>query len=230
MIHIRSYLLCILLSATTIALPNNRIGAGTVCLFSPDDKITDHLIDTIKGAQKSIRAAVYMFTDKDIAQALIDAQTRKVKVSVIVDPISCMQYGKAQLLYNNKIPVFVYNPKVQKDDKWFSSGPIMHNKFMIIDDELLWTGSFNWTLKANKSNSENVIITKDIKLCKAFSNHHTQLIKNRCHPFLPSTDTGKNNGPQTLKQKVISAARHAYDDNSLIQELTALLAQYATAQ
>lgn len=34
----------------------------------------------------------------------------------------------------------------------------MHNKFVVIDDSHLITGSFNWTVQAGKSNQENIIV------------------------------------------------------------------------
>ena len=34
----------------------------------------------------------------------------------------------------------------------------MHNKFAVIDDSHLITGSFNWTVQAGKSNQENVLV------------------------------------------------------------------------
>ena len=34
----------------------------------------------------------------------------------------------------------------------------MHNKFAIIDSDLLITGSYNWTKAANTKNDENVMI------------------------------------------------------------------------
>ncbi len=46
----------------------------------------------------------------------------------------------------------------EKDKKMgFNFGAIMHNKYAIIDD-LVWTGSFNWTVSANNKNDENVLI------------------------------------------------------------------------
>jgi phosphatidylserine/phosphatidylglycerophosphate/cardiolipin synthase-like enzyme len=34
----------------------------------------------------------------------------------------------------------------------------MHNKFMVVDNYFLVTGSFNWTFQAGKSNQENVVV------------------------------------------------------------------------
>lgn len=37
----------------------------------------------------------------------------------------------------------------------------MHNKYMVLDDTYIVTGSFNWTKKAVVSNRENLVIIKD---------------------------------------------------------------------
>ena len=34
----------------------------------------------------------------------------------------------------------------------------MHNKFMIVDDTFLMTGSFNWTFQAGAHNQENLLV------------------------------------------------------------------------
>ena len=35
----------------------------------------------------------------------------------------------------------------------------MHDKFVVVDDDIVMTGSFNWTVQAAKNNQENVLIT-----------------------------------------------------------------------
>lgn len=44
----------------------------------------------------------------------------------------------------------------------------MHNKFAIIDNSLLVTGSANWTWSAFFGNSENLIFTNDQNMIKNF--------------------------------------------------------------
>ena len=34
----------------------------------------------------------------------------------------------------------------------------MHNKFAVIDDEIVLTGSFNWTSAAANNNQENLVV------------------------------------------------------------------------
>ena len=80
-------------------------------LFSPDDDIAQELITLINQEKKSIRVAIFTFTDNRIAQALIDAAQRKVAVEVIADTSYLRdQYSKIPLLQQHNIPIFTYNP------------------------------------------------------------------------------------------------------------------------
>ena len=42
-----------------------------------------------------------------------------------------------------------------------SNYAIMHDKYIIIDDKTVETGSFNYTASAEKRNAENVLVVKD---------------------------------------------------------------------
>ena len=44
---------------------------------------------------------------------------------------------------------------------------IAHNKVMILDNEIVITGSFNWTNAASK-NVENIVVIKDPKIATVF--------------------------------------------------------------
>jgi phosphatidylserine/phosphatidylglycerophosphate/cardiolipin synthase-like enzyme len=45
---------------------------------------------------------------------------------------------------------------------------IMHHKFLVVDDRLVATGSFNWTREAECCNWENLVILDDPALARAF--------------------------------------------------------------
>ncbi|MBM3892922.1 hypothetical protein FJ365_00800, partial [Candidatus Dependentiae bacterium] len=148
--------------------------------FSPNDKITEKLISLLDNAKKSIYAAVYMLTDKKIAEALVRAKERGVFVQLIIDPVSTGVYGKADYFAANGISLFVYQPPPGKP--WFN--PIMHNKFACIDDSIAWTGSFNWTVSANSTNEENVVISTQPAVCKVFRLYFEALRKTKTLPFV----------------------------------------------
>lgn len=123
--------------------------------FSPRDNISGKLIDRIKHEHESIKAAVFLLTDKPIAQELGKAQQRGVKVEVVVDAQTAgSNYGKVDLLHDYKVPVYVYDGGQES---------IMHHKFWIFGNnkygkKVVVTGSFNPTRRANRHNHENIVV------------------------------------------------------------------------
>jgi phosphatidylserine/phosphatidylglycerophosphate/cardiolipin synthase-like enzyme len=55
----------------------------------------------------------------------------------------------------------------------------MHHKFAIIDNRLLLTGSYNWTLSANNRNDENLMAIDDPEIIKIFQNQFVNLWTNK---------------------------------------------------
>jgi mitochondrial cardiolipin hydrolase len=148
--------------------------------FSPEDHIGSKLIKLINSAQKKIYAAVYMITDKTIAQALIKAKNRGIDVQIITDKISKESiYGKAFFLKNGGICVRVFNPPESTYNSFFNNSSIMHNKFALIDGTL-WTGSFNWTQSASQRNQENVILTDEKDMYNKYEKQFEKL-KKQCY-------------------------------------------------
>jgi phosphatidylserine/phosphatidylglycerophosphate/cardiolipin synthase-like enzyme len=153
--------------------------------FSPNDKITKVLIHHLNQANDRIFVAMYMLTEKRIALALINAHQRGLDVQVVLDPISTTsQFGKAPLMYKQGIPLFCYAPstKIKGSKGWMAPG-LMHNKFAIIDD-LLWTGSFNWTRSADQRNRENVIILNEDDITAPFLQEF-ELLKEQSYSWPP---------------------------------------------
>lgn len=116
--------------------------------FSPGSASTKLIIDTINNAHKSIYVAVYSFTSTSIADSLIKAHERGVDVKVVLDKGQAAHKSSrhAQLL-SGGIPMRI--------SKKYKS---MHNKFMVIDNSIVETGSFNYTDNAGKHNAENILI------------------------------------------------------------------------
>ena len=132
--------------------------------FTPRDDIKFHLINLIKEERVSIDLAMYMMTDKTIAQALVDAYVRGVKIRMVLDQISMGEkYGKGLFLQNSGLTVFVH--KAASINPFLM--PIMHHKFIVfglnarLHCSLAWSGSFNCTASASRLHDENVILTDD---------------------------------------------------------------------
>lgn len=118
-------------------------------LFSPQDTpIRERVRPILKGAQEQIDVAVFFLTHKFIAEDLIAAHRRGVKVRVIIDATAAKNgYTKHELLRAAGIPVKVEN--------W---GGKLHMKSAVIDGKTLITGSMNWTSAGDDDNDENVVI------------------------------------------------------------------------
>ena len=152
----------------------------TQALFSPQDNIADKLIEWIDKEEECIQTAVYCLTHRGIVQALVNAKKRSVAVEVIVDPFSLK--GKALLpLVEAGIPLYVWNPEASNQGKG-KKIPLMHDKFCLLGQKRLWTGSFNFTYEASRANKENVIVMENGSLVTKYR-HEFEAIKVNCLPY-----------------------------------------------
>lgn len=153
--------------------PQGNSGTGeieTTAYFSPRGGCEEAVVDLINHSEKTIDVAIYSFTDRKIAKALIDAYRRGVKIRVIIDyGNGKSRYCVGPLLEKAGIPVRY---------KRGSGGGLMHNKYAIYDGKVLSTGSFNWTSNANKRNDENLVIIKnDRHLVELYQKNFNKLWK-----------------------------------------------------
>jgi phosphatidylserine/phosphatidylglycerophosphate/cardiolipin synthase-like enzyme len=153
-------------------------GTFKQAFFSPDDNLQELLLRLIDREQESIKLAIYAFTDGEIAQALVEAHQRGVKIEVVTD-ISCLRdkFNKIEYLQEKGIVVLVYNPS----NKTVLNN-IMHNKFVIFGKNvggksLVWTGSFNITKSARLNNQENIIILDEMHIIDRYSKQFALLQK-----------------------------------------------------
>jgi phosphatidylserine/phosphatidylglycerophosphate/cardiolipin synthase-like enzyme len=124
---------------------------GTVdVFFSPNGGATDAVVRELNSARTEILVQAYSFTSKPIAKALVDAKKRGVKVEVVLDKSQRREkYTSADFVAHAGIPTYI-------DDQH----AIAHNKVMIIDRQILITGSFNFTKAAEEKNAENLLVLK----------------------------------------------------------------------
>ena len=128
--------------------------------FTPPSGCAAVIESQISKALSSIYVQAYGMTSPTIVDALIKAHNRGVKVRILLDKSNLKdKWSKRSLLVDVGIDVGI--------DK--VSG-IAHNKVMIIDEQRVITGSFNFTRAADSRNTENVIIIND----KSVANEYLQ--------------------------------------------------------
>lgn len=122
--------------------------------FQPEDRPGMERIErAIRSAKKSVKVAMFTWTNKDLAQAVIDVRKRGISVEVVMDRQQANgASGKiADLLLKRDIPVRV------------SNGPgLLHHKFVYIDGTTLISGSANWTRAAFTTNEEIFVIIRNL--------------------------------------------------------------------
>ena len=132
--------------------------------FSPNGGVTDAIVSVIEKAKKTIHVQAYSFTSAPIAKALVEAHKRGVTVSVILDKSQKTEkYSSADFLAHAGISVAID-----------SKHAIAHNKIIIVDDETVITGSFNFTKSAEEKNAENLLIIEGRELARRFLEQWTE--------------------------------------------------------
>lgn len=126
--------------------------------FSPNGGATDACVTTLNGAKRTVYVQAYSFTSAAIAKALVDARQRGLVVEVILDKSQRGEhYTEADFISHAGIPTYID-----------ARHAIAHNKIMIIDGEIVITGSFNFTKSAEENNAENLLILRDPALAARY--------------------------------------------------------------
>jgi phosphatidylserine/phosphatidylglycerophosphate/cardiolipin synthase-like enzyme len=144
-------------AAADAPTPRHYPGTGTVEIaFTPGDAVDNLIIAAIDGAQTEVLVHAYTFTHRRIAQALIGARRRGVAVSVLADREQARAVPQNVLtqLASGGVEVWL--------DGNFAAA---HNKVIVIDAGLprgtTITGSYNFTIAAQRSNAENIVVLHD---------------------------------------------------------------------
>jgi phosphatidylserine/phosphatidylglycerophosphate/cardiolipin synthase-like enzyme len=119
---------------------------------SPEQALNSYgkarLIEMIQNAQTSLRFAICVWTDPEIMQAVIQAKNRGVNVEVIV------WKEEESTVLASKLAGIKITPKPHL--------PLMHNKWMIVDDESFFNTSANWSRSWFSRNDESAVIINNL--------------------------------------------------------------------
>jgi mitochondrial cardiolipin hydrolase len=133
--------------------------------FSPGEECLRMILGRLNTCRASADICVFTITDDRIADAILGAHRRGVKVRVITDNEKAEDLG-------SDVPKFVAAGVPLKVDRT----PFhMHHKFALFDGTRLLNGSYNWTRAVPRDNEENMTDTADPKLLAAFQAQFDEL-------------------------------------------------------
>jgi phosphatidylserine/phosphatidylglycerophosphate/cardiolipin synthase-like enzyme len=161
----------------------------------PDNEADHHggideaLAADIAQARASVDVAAYEFNLESLTQALLDAHERGVQVRLVTDTDN-VDERQVRSLRRAGIPIV-------EDDR----GAIMHDKFVIIDQHIVWTGSWNLTDNGTYRNNNNAMRITSATLAQNYGTEFDEMFVDHAfgptspadtpHPKLKLTSAGK---------------------------------------
>lgn len=129
-------------------------------LFHSRGGIGEAVTQEIRQVRSNLFLALYGFDNRALAEELAKIAARGVSVSVKIDAAKSKEKKEARIVEFLKTSGVRVQP-VAPDGR-------NHNKFAVIDQSKVITGSYNWTLKAEK-NWENLLILECPELAKMYA-------------------------------------------------------------
>jgi hypothetical protein len=146
---------CDTTSKTTEKEIPKEISSNPIILFCPQDNCEKNLIALINFSKQSIHCAFYDLRLKNVINTLA-SKSHDVDVKIVMEK-------------NN------YNGQIKGNIRLDNNTKLMHNKFCIIDKNIVWTGSFNPTIKALHYNNNNVIVLYSSYLAENYEDEFNDL-------------------------------------------------------
>jgi cardiolipin synthase len=191
-------------------------GVQNVSLFVEPDAGAKPLVDAIKNAQHSVWLEMYLLTDSSVINALEDAAGRGLDVRVMLEPKNSPDQTIARL---NAAGV-----KAQETNPAFDANGggygYTHAKVMIVDDQVAYISSANYTLSAlggSSSTTDRDYIVEDheaadVSECAAIFTADW----NRVSPSLP--DPNLIVSPINARVKLLALIQSAHTSLHLEEE------------
>lgn len=137
--------------------------------------IRDYIIGYLNRANETIKIAVAWFTNDDLFKAILNALDKNIIVELILidDCINRNEFGLDFSLFIAKGGHLFFSTNEKN----------MHNKFCVIDNGLVITGSYNWTYYAENRNWENILATDENSIineyCREFESIKARLVETK---------------------------------------------------
>lgn len=134
---------------------------GTVVetYFSPDDGVAAHILDLLTDASESIYFMAFSFTSDDLGAVIRE----KAAEGLMVEGVMEAEQVKSNI--GTEFDQFAQN---QLDVYLDGNDGLMHHKVMIIDGEIVITGSYNFSRSAEIRNDENMVFIYNHDIAELF--------------------------------------------------------------
>ncbi|MCB9450735.1 MAG: phospholipase [Anaerolineaceae bacterium] len=132
--------------------------------------IDTQLAAAINGTQRTLDIAAFEFNNPVLTQAVLNAKSRGVTVRVVTDNEHGI--GDDDTTLNQFVAAGI--PVI--DD---ARGGLMHNKFMILDSSVVWTGSWNYTINGTYRNNNNALAMRSRRAVEIYQAEFNEMFVNK---------------------------------------------------
>lgn len=151
-------------------------------MFSPNSGIEQALIRAIEASKATVEIAMFSFFSQPIAEALLRAKDRGVKVRIVMDK---SQTGTSKLdewfAWHGFDLRLISGPDRSRDPRYQK----MHNKFALFDGVMLESGSFNYSSRAETLSFENANFFDDANEIARYAAAFLQMFERGTAPKAP---------------------------------------------
>ena len=135
------------------------------CYFFPNASNEEKVVSMLRTCKKKLDIAIFSLTLDSIAEAILEAFQRGVKVRMIADDECAKNKGSnVKLIASVGVPCKTDNAVYH-----------MHHKYAVLDESVVIMGSFNWTGQAVKYNQENIFFYEDKNIASQYSQEFERL-------------------------------------------------------
>lgn len=120
-------------------------------------------LELVNSAERKIRVCAYGFTDAELSEALIAAKNRGVDVSIVMD--STQAAGRRQALL---VKIMRANGIEVATGKSEVRGQLIHAKFIVVDDLVVESGSWNYSGQTASAQANHLDFIKSKKRAQMF--------------------------------------------------------------
>ncbi len=163
------------------------------------DTIMQGLIQVINSAQRSLDIAIYELDLEDVGDAILAARDRGVEVRLVTDTDELEELETLIRLEEEGIPIV-------PDER----SPIMHNKFVVVDGQAVWTGSWNFTPNGTFRNNNNAIYIQSPELAQNYAAEFEEMFAQKA--FGPKSPANTPNPRITLGDTLIETCFSPEDE------------------
>ncbi len=159
----------LILSDYTVKLKPDRACSSDIC---------QEILNNINNAQKAIDMAIYGYSSlPDIEQALINARKRGVKIRLIYD-----SDNNGNNIYEDTLYLANIIQDSKSDINSANARYIMHDKFFVIDNKIVITGSANLSYTDMSGYNSNALIVIDSpEAAEIYTKEFEQMYRGKFH-------------------------------------------------